>query len=214
MESGVKITCDKCKEYGFKFCTAYGIKPNHLIEGNPKADIWIIGLNPKDDKDYVDDEGYIEKRDIEGLRIHKPNNHNYFQPFRTVSENLFANWESENSNVAHTDLVKCASKTFPDKSKIRRNIIANCIEYLKWQIEEYKPKMIICNGSDVCNQIIRIYKPQKNDKAEILTSYCVNTDDHKMWIVLSGFVGRIDNRNRRRLGKEIEEIIEKANIEI
>ena len=74
--------------------------------------------------------------------------------------------------------------------------------------------MIICNGSPVCWEIIRIFPPKQNYELDCLTSYCAKINNHNFWIVLSGFIGRIDNRNKRRLGIEIEQIIEKENIKI
>lgn len=207
------ITCDKCKNFGFEFRSIHNISPLDFIDGNVRADIWIIGLNPKNKL------GHIEKRRLNDFRLFDPNGHQYFRDFRKVSEKLYKNWERPDRNIAHTDLVKCFSNTFPPKTESnrknnQRHIVDNCVEYLKKQILSSKPKMIICNGSPVCWEMMRLFPPQQNDNLDCLTSYSTNIDNHNFWIVLSGFIGRIDNRNKRRLGMEIEQIIEQENIKI
>lgn len=213
MEEKIFTTCDKCKNYGFEFRSKHNIYPINFIDGNVDADIWIIGLNPKNKV------GHVEERNLNDFKLFNPNGHPYFRDFRKVSEILYKNWECQDRNIAHTDLVKCFSDTFPPKNgdngkNNQRHIVDNCIEFLKKQILTSKPKMIICNGSPVCLEMIRIFPPQQNYDLDCLTSYCANIDNHNFWIVLSGFIGRIDNRNKRRLGMEIEQIIEKENIKI
>ena len=213
MEEKIHITCDKCKNYRLEFRSKYNISPIDFIDGNVNADIWIIGLNPKNQI------GHIEERSLNDFKLFNPNGHPYFKNFRKVSRRLYKNWEREDRNIAHTDLVKCFSETFPpenreDQRNSQRNIIDNCVGYLKEQILTYKPKIIICNGSAVCWEMIRFFPPRQNYDLDSLTSYCANIDNQDFWIVLSGFIGRIDNRNKRRLGMEIEQIIEKENIKI
>jgi len=213
MEEKIQITCEKCANYGLEFRTRHGILPVDAIDGNPDADIWIIGLNPKSKI------GHIEERSLSDFKLFNPDGHRYFRDFRKVSGKLYKNWQREDSNVAHTDIVKCFSDTFPPKIRDKGtnsqwSIIDNCIDYLKMQIITHKPKMIICNGSPVCRIIISLLPPPQTEDIERLTSYCTNVDNHNYWIVLSGFIGRIDNRNKRRLGMEIEQIIEKENINI
>ncbi|MDO8548821.1 MAG: hypothetical protein Q7S39_01540 [Ignavibacteria bacterium] len=74
------------------------------------------------------------------------------------------------------------------------------------QIEVYKPKMIICNGADVCRRIKEIIHPISEVKGTD-TYYIGEINGSKVTIVLSGFIGRIDNYSKRRLGKEIELLI-------
>ncbi len=213
MEEKIYTTCDKCKNYGFEFRSRHNISPIDFIDGNVNADIWIIGLNPKNKV------GHIEERSLNDFKLFNPNGHPYFRDFKKVSERLYKNWERQDRNIAHTDLVKCFSETFPPKNienvkNNQRHIVDNCVGFLKKQILISKPKMIICNGSPVCREIIRMFPPNQNYDLDCLTSYCTNIDNHKFWIVLSGFIGRIDNRNKRRLGMEIEQIIEKEKIRI
>mgnify|MGYP006444389983 CR=1 FL=1 len=211
MEEKIHITCNKCKNYGLKFRTKHNVSPVDAIDGNPDADIWIIGLNPKGKV------GHIEERSLTDFKLFNPDGPPYFRDFRKVSEKLYKNWQRKDSNIAHVDIVKCFSDTFPPKSTDKRNsnqwrIIDNCIDYLKIQIMTHKPKMIICNGSPVSRIIMSLLPPPQINDLERLTSYCTNVDNHNFWIVLSGFIKRIDNRNKRRLGMEIEQIIEKENL--
>lgn len=213
MKEDFYVTCDKCKNYGFEYRSKHNVFPINSIDGNIKADVWIIGLNPKNEV------GHIEVRDLNDFKLFNPNLHSYFRDFRKVSERLYKNWESQDSNIAHTDLVKCFSETFPpinreNEKNNQRHIVDNCVEFLKEQIIANKPKMIICNGSPVCSEMIRLFPPQQADDRDTLTSYCASIDNHRFWVVLSGFIGRVDNRNKRRLGMEIEQIIEKENIKI
>lgn len=198
------------------------ISPIEYIEGNPNADIWIIGLNPKDEI------GHIEERTKEGFKNFSPNDHPYFKDFKKVSNKLYENWLGENCIIAHTDLVKCFSNTFPPeimidvkKKKLNtKEVIGNCSEHLYNQIQSSKPKVIICNGSPVSKEMFGLFPPKtKNSDIKSLTSYKTdvqfkNGEIHQFWIVLSGFIGRIDDWNKRRLGTEIEEIFKLEKIEL
>ena len=54
----------------------------------------------------------------------------------------------------------------------------------------------------------RIVKPKKELNG-LETSYLGLINNYKVRVVLSGFIGRIDNYARRRLGKEIEQYLNK-----
>ena len=213
------IKCDKCKSFGLEFHSTT-ISPHEFFEGKKDADIWIIGLNPKGDI------GKLETRTQKEFEDFNPDCHPYFKDFKKVSQKLYAYWKSSNSRVAHTDLVKCYSNSFPPKIKIGDKekevkvdkLVDNCKVHLIKQILDGKPKLIICNGSTVCEEMIRMFPPLvKTESIETLTSYKTelkigNEDSHKFWIVLSGFIGRVDDRNKRRFGLEIEQILQKENI--
>lgn len=212
--------CTKCQDHGLSFYARH-IEPHQYIEGNPQADVWIIGLNPRNEV------GTIEERTPSEFEHFDPDCHPYFSDFKKVSAKLYENWKSATGRVAHTDLVKCFANTFPPDTDSKRNrkrikvdqIVDNCSEYLQRQIREAKPKLLICNGSAVCWEMIRLFPPDVEDyDPKTLTSYRAsqnsNGADHPFWIVLSGFIGRIDDRNKRRLGKEIEEILEREGIEL
>lgn len=214
----MKPVCNKCQKFGLGFYSKH-IEPHQYIEGNPGADIWIIGLNPKSEV------GTVEGRTGSEFENFDPDCHPYFSDFKKVSGKLYQNWKSEISIVAHTDLVKCFSKSFPPKGKTKGNqgqtktdqIVNNCSEFLRKQIQIGTPKVLICNGSSVCWEMMRLFPPKLKDyNPKTLTAYQASQNiegtDHNFWIVLSGFIGRIDDRNKRRLGREIEEILEKEQI--
>lgn len=219
----MNLTCNECSEFGLGFHATH-IKPIDYLEGERSADIWIIGLNPKKAV------GHVEKRTIKDFEKFRPNSsdkdHSYFHDFNKVSAKLYANVQSEKeSRVAHTDLVKCFSPSFPpfiegkdgqQKKVNTKPIIRNCSKHLIQQLSEFKPKVIICNGSPVSLEILKMFPPETNESWNTITSYqtTLKKTNHKFWIVLSGFIGRIDDRNKRRLGKEIESILLDLKIEL
>ena len=193
--------CKRCENDGLTFESKY-YRPEEYFEGNPKAKVWIIGLNPKldDDKKKHTDQ---KKKD---LRKYFKNNgktiHSYFKNFKKVSEQLFDMFGK--AEAAHTDIVKCATNSF----NVGKAVIKNCQPYLIEQIKKYQPDLIICNGAAVCETIKSIVKPKKELNG-LETSYVGSIDNYKVRVVLSGFIGRIDNYARRRLGKEIEQYLNK-----
>ena len=133
--------------------------------------------------------------------------HSYFKAFKKVSEQLFDMFGKD--EAAHTDIVKCATNSFSFTSnKVRNAVIKNCQPYLIEQIKKYQPDLIICNGAAVCETIKSIVKPKKELNG-LETSYVGSIDNYKVRVVLSGFIGQIDNYARRRLGKEIEQYLNK-----
>ena len=190
--------CLKCKRHGLFFKRQYS--PIESVDGASEAPVWIIGINPKCD------EGHNDKKDILQLREYFQSNnvHEYFNDFKKVSPGLHKLLGHSNG-VAHTDLVKCYSNNFPPKTMQRggkKEIIANCSGYLKQQIEIHKPKIIICNGADVSRKLLELYPPETTRQKH--TSYRVQNDKRDFAVVLSGFIGRIDDYAKRRLGQEIE----------
>jgi len=67
--------------------------------------------------------------------------------------------------------------------------------------------MIICNGADVCKVIRSIIRPIEGKEQD--TYYFGKVRDVEIAVVLSGFIGRIDDYSKRRLGLEIETLIDK-----
>jgi hypothetical protein len=193
---GIMETCNKCSEYGLpQFEEQY--KPVDFIEGKRDSLIWIVGLNPKDD-------GTGLKRSLKELeewpKNHK-NLHSYFKDFQKVSNALFNDF-GKSCGTAHTDIVKCASKTFP-LGKTRRYIIENCKPYLMQQIDKHRPRLIVCNGSEVSKFMKEFISPPQGFKLTD-TSYWSDLNGTKICVILSGYIGRIDDHSKRRLGKEIE----------
>jgi uracil-DNA glycosylase len=217
----MNTTCSKCSDLGLQFYSK-NISPVEYIEGNPNADVWIIGLNPKNEI------GHVEERSKNDFEKFSPNSHPYFSDFKKVSNKLYENWLGENNRIAHTDLVKCFSHNFPPEINIdgkikklnKKEIINNCSEHLYNQIQNSKPKVIICNGSPVSWEMVRLFPPKTKDiDIKSLTSYKTdvtfkNGEVHTFWIVLCGFIGRIDDWSKKRLGNEIEEIFETEGIKL
>lgn len=217
----MNINCSKCSELGLQFYSN-NILPIEYIEGNPNADIWIVGLNPKNEI------GHIEERTIEDFEKFSPSSHPYFSDFKKVSKPLYENWLSKNNRIAHTDLVKRFSNSFPPdinvdgkiKKSTKKEIISNCSEHLYSQIQNSKPKVIICNGSSVSWEMVNLFPPKTNEiDIKSLTSYKTDVKFkkgkvHQFWIVLCGFIRRIDDWSKKRLGNEIEGIFKTEGIEL
>jgi uracil-DNA glycosylase len=189
--------CELCQEYGFVFDRNY--MPVAFIEGKKKTSkIWIVGLNPKPFQTGVD-ERYIDE--LENFFL-TGKTQSYFKDFDKVSKRLYDLLGAE-CGVCHTDIVKCSSKSFPPKNLKKDGIMTvtnNCSGYFVEQLRLWKPKLIICNGSPTCEIIKKIIKPPK----EVGTSYTGDFEGNRIYVVLSGFIGRIDNYAKRRLGNEIE----------
>jgi uracil-DNA glycosylase len=179
------------------------MNPRRFLEGNRDARVWIVGLNPAMDPEWIDDrtgeqlDGYFDAPDAV---------HSYFRDFRIVSRVLFDRL-GKAGGTAHTDLVKCSSKSWPPAGVSRRDcdkIIRNCEGFLREQVLRFKPAMIVCNGADVSRSLARIFPLSGAAPAELITSYITTIEEHRLCVVLSGFIGRIDNYAKRRLGQEIE----------
>ncbi|MBC8198141.1 MAG: hypothetical protein H8E60_09675 [Candidatus Marinimicrobia bacterium] len=196
--------CAKCKEFGLEFNREY--KPIDFLEGKHSSEIWVVGLNPAQEEGWKDEGRNSEtlSRRFDDLEKIPP----YFKGFEKVSDSLFEMFGKENG-VAHTDLIKCSSKKWPPdscKGKKADKVINNCKGYLFEQITKFKPKLIICNGAPVSRKIEELLEPKK--WLTDTTSYESEINTQRVVVVLSGFIGRIDNFSKRRLGYEIESRIE------
>lgn len=193
--------CDLCKDVGLEFLRPY--KPVEFLEGKASSNIWIVGLNPAADVDWNDEDRTAE--DLSNAFSDTATIHPYFKDFKKVSPRLFERFGKENG-VAHTDIVKCSSKRWPPetaKGKKAQMVIQNCKRYLLEQISVHKPKMIICNGAPVSHQIKEILPIDSNITE---TAYRSNIEGQNVIDVLSGFIGRIDDWSKKRLGYEIESL--------
>ncbi|PQJ74762.1 uracil-DNA glycosylase family protein [Polaribacter gangjinensis] len=213
------IICNKCSKFGLEYNNSNLNSPSDFIEGNLDAKVWIIGLNPKTNQNEIFDPSFDD------LRNFKPSNHSYFKDFKKVSNKLYENWESKNSKIAHTDLVKCGSASFPPahpvtskklSNKETNVIINNCFEHLKNQLLIHKPLLLICNGSYTSESIFNFFSPDDLSIKSIKSvgSYKSTFEGHTFTIVLSGFIGRIDDWSKRRLGLEIENAIDNLGIKL
>ncbi len=193
--------CSKCNPT-FSFNRPY--HPIDFLEGKRSSVVWIIGLNPKGTSEKKESRKTIKK-----LENYFDNNkiHSYFKDFKKVSEKLFYLFGKE-KGVAHTDIVKCYSNEFQAKNRYYANAIEKCKEYLIEQIKIYSPQIIICNGAPVCDLLKNII----NIKIDKTTSCIGDFHDKEITVIFSGFIGRIDDYAKRRLGIEIESYMEKYSI--
>lgn len=199
-------TCNKCDSVSageYQFDRLYA--PVDCLLGKRSSKVWIVGLNPatepgeKDTATRDDLENYFESD--------KPL-HSYFKNFRNVSTQIYDGFGVE-GGTACTEIVKCGSKSFPS-GKAGAQLVHNCAGYLKQQITDFKPQLVICNGSPVSNYVQTEFPRNEKDSRNTKTSYWVDVDGVEICIVLTGFIGRIDNYSRRRLGVEIESRIAEA----
>ena len=200
MESEKMHRCLKCSEYGFEFNRNY--KPTEYIEGYANSQVWIIGLNP------AIPQGADDNRNAADLEAHllEAKTYQYFKDFGKLLPELHEHMGLP-YGVATTEIVKCFSKKFP-KGKCGRMLIGNCKNYLREQIVEHKPKLIICSGSEVSRYIEAEFpSEEEQDNAYIHTAA-----DISVGIVLSGYVKYMDVYSRRRLSKDVDKMISKLNI--
>jgi uracil-DNA glycosylase len=197
------------------------ISPDQWLEGHPDSPIWIIGLNPKTTENADQDmdlhlgqlrEGFAKrvKRTDECKGVP------YFQDFAKVSRKLFDALGAK-GGVAHTDIVKCDSTEWPPKRISSTNIDRierTCAKYLENQIRTYKPKLLICNGSSVSTYIKALLGHADKSGEDVETHFESDKYEYPMHVILSGFIGRIDNYSKRRLGRDIEERIEALGIKL
>jgi len=174
--------------------------PPVFLVGNPEAKIWVIGINPRleDFEDVKESKTFEEHQKNEERYFFEKNVHSYFRDFRQVFGD---NWlQKFQESIAHIDLVKCSSK----KNKRNKNVECKCGKFLQRQIEMFKPRLIVCNGVPVCEWFEKNYNISIKNKtqADLKTS-----DGHEFTVIFSGFIGRIDNYAKKRLGMEIDAVL-------
>ena len=202
-------TCRVCANTGLEFSSEY-YSPEDFLHGKRSSRIWIVGINPKKEKDKL-----LHNRKIDYLVNYfnnKENIHPYFNDFKRVSMRLY-NLLGEENGAAHTDIVKCFSKKTPPS-----HCFDKCKEYIVKQLENQLrfnllPKIIICNGAPVCDVIsnilnIKTRKQRKKENDKLITSDIGNFHDNQVTVIYSGFIGRIDDYSKIRLGKEIEKYMD------
>lgn len=196
--------CMKCVGQGFVEGFRHNYRPEDFLAGKRNSRIWVIGLNPRSTTGFREPESTAELENY--FSDPKWRSDAYFSRFLRVSA-LFQDFGAE-WGVASTDLVKCASKSFPPKDAKASDvtaIIGNCKGYLLEQLRTHKPSLILCNGALVCRTIVDELRPPACFDLRRDTSYWTTLDDKRVHVVLSGFLGRLDNYALRRLGREIED---------
>ncbi|MDP2857927.1 MAG: uracil-DNA glycosylase family protein [Bacillota bacterium] len=200
--------CDRCPS----LCFRRGYRPEEYLEGRRDSTVWIIGLNPRQDTDWVD------KRTAEQLGAAFEDDavpssaglkrDPFFRNYRSVSPRLFDNLGLP-EGVAHTDLVKCSSRSFPPPDTDANLVIRNCLPYLATQIHNHQPQVILCNGMDVVRGVAKLLG-RSDGAAE--TGYVTELEGMEMGIVNSGFVGRLDRLARTRLGREVDAMLDRFGL--
>lgn len=177
------------------FIEVRGRDPGSMKEKYP--DIWIVGINPK----------VISSSDSGG----GPMIHPYFEVFRKVSETLGR--LIDEGKVAHTDIVKCSSKKWPELGVNPSGTVSHCFDnYLFNQIETHKPKIIICNGAPVSRAILERFGNRCQYLDDEDKNGVVSIDLGKgirSVVVLSGYMGRLDQYSLRRIGLLVDKEIGK-----
>lgn len=175
--------------------------PPEPFVGNPKNCIWIIGLNPKGkpgDKYNGNRERYFENGDYMKTR--------YYINFKSVSSLL---WDFIcNDKIAHTDIINEYSEKFSDLKNSNNQID---IEILKNIIQQFKPKIIVCNGKLVCETVKKLFPPNNNENK----LYITNINGSTASIILTSFVGgqsHLTKEYKKELGKRIEDQIAFHNL--
>jgi len=203
--SEMSYTCVKCQEYGLEYVRNY--KPEEFIEGKTSSSIWIIGINPARESDWEDP----RTKDDLSKHFEDHERHQYFKTFESVSRKLYEQLGDE-YGVAHTDLIKCFRKNLKGlKPNELSKVVDSCQGYLLQQIRAHRPELLICNGSLVSDAIQQLLPPTVwlTD-----TAYRANLDRHIIAVVLSGFVSQMDAWSRKRLGREIDTLLDTEVIEV
>ena len=184
--------CKNCKELGFP---PEGLVPEFMLGDWCKAKIWVVGLNPKLQRGKQGSPEGFDSFETYYDRCHDPEfprfNRRYFNPIQKVFPERLR-WGSD---VAHTDLVKCASTGKPESYDKLMNI---CCKFLEEQIKLLKPKLIIANGIEV-SEWFRNWGNAKQDTTNIILEF----DDFQTSVILSGFMGQMDRYSMLRLKQEI-----------
>ncbi len=121
-------TCSKCAAFSSNpYRRDY--PPEHFIEGNRESKVWIVGLNPASEPARSSADLVSVFDDPNGM-------HGYFRGFKNVSQRLF-DLLGKPGGVAHTDLIKCTSTSWPPKGVgpvEAHHIVENCRDYLESQL--------------------------------------------------------------------------------
>ena len=190
--------CETCKGLGVNRTPDKGLVPEFMV-GNFEAKIWVVGLNPKLRKRQ---EGIMDPNDSKDFDRYFKRICNFddfdYDYFKRIKDHVFPEDWKWGEDVAHVDLVKCASREI-DKSFEKAK--DNCCDYLERQIKLLKPKLIIANGIAVS----KWFESRKEVKATD-TSVILKFNGFETIVVLSGFIGRMDRCSMARLREDLKRI--------
>jgi uracil-DNA glycosylase len=196
-EKVYKCENEKCKDFVVNRTPDKGLVPEFMV-GNFDAKIWVVGLNPK-----------LRKQDDIMNPNDSKNFESYFKRIRTfdfdlpyfnrIKDHVFLEKWEWGKDVAHVDLVKCASIKI-DKSFEKAK--DNCGDYLEGQIKLLKPKLIIANGIPVS----KWFKSRKEQEEVPNTGILLKFNGFETLVVLSGFIGQMDRCSMARLREDIKRI--------
>ncbi|WP_431490263.1 hypothetical protein [Lewinella sp.] len=140
--------------------------PEEYLWGLKSSKLLYIGVNP-----YSKKIGYNDTYSLSILEK-GPGLNSYFSVLKKWIPNLHDDIGLE-GGVAHTDLVRCYSSTFPLKwMKIKDFdlVFRNCRTYLRGQIEEMSKinlKFIIVSGRHPCWHVLDMFFPEIIEKNKI-----------------------------------------------
>jgi len=195
--------CEKCKglDVSINRTPDTGLVPEFMV-GNFEAKIWVVGLNPKLRKEHDGIMNHNDSKDFESY-FKRICNFDDFDDgyFKRIKDHVFLEDWKWGENVAHVDLVKCASRGI-DKSFEKAK--DKCCDYLERQIKLLKPKLIIANGIPVS----KWFKSRKEQKKVTNTSILLKFNGFETFVVLSGFISQMDRCSMARLREDLKRIKE------
>ena len=187
------------KDEPFSFDCHYS--PAEYFWGKSSSRILYIGVNPS----HGNIGGKKHLYPVECLR-NKPGENPYFGTIRKWHPLLYDDIGKENG-VAFTDLVKCASPTFPFKKMMIKDfdaIFRNCRTHLNYQIREMAKqnlKFVIVSGIHPCWHILDLYFEEEinSDKKIDCISRIAEIEGKLItFIFFRKFMGRKDVSNQYR----------------
>ncbi len=87
-----KTTCDKCKDYGYFFCSPGGeYSSKDYLKGCQKPEILIIAINSRGDVGTPHKKSKDDLINFNPLTEHKKAQR-FYSKYKGISQNLFDNW--------------------------------------------------------------------------------------------------------------------------
>ena len=209
--------CEKCKRLGVLRDERQGLVPL-CFEGNPSSEFWIIGLNPKNmSEEELSNYNADSFADYYQHHLDYSFEYRYFTSMQLILDRINQKTSKHyvfGKNVMSTDLVKCASPNWNTtntgkklNAKEKRELIANCSEWLWKQIRHHKPRYVLCNGIQISKAVYNYFKKEKDPEfspSSIDTAvHRFSVDNHMITIILSGFINRLDGITKLRITNDI-----------